>query len=143
MRETLPPRIRDPCQYLVDAAGDLVDEHGHEALGSDDVVAGAYAGRDARNEADELLGLLGADADVPGAEEGRRWLGWPVRGSVAGSPVNEGRPDPVWAGGEQGSRTADRRRREGARACGCGREGGGGGGVVRESRRGRGGRETK
>ena len=75
-----------PDVLLVDAAGDLPDEHGCQALGSellvdaeevdlghaDDVVAGADACRDARDEGDELLGLLGADTDMPGPEEGRR-----------------------------------------------------------------------
>ena len=38
---------------------------------ADDVVACADARGDTEDEGDPLLGLPGADADVPGAEEGR------------------------------------------------------------------------
>uniref|UniRef100_A0A0E0IJS1 Uncharacterized protein n=1 Tax=Oryza nivara TaxID=4536 RepID=A0A0E0IJS1_ORYNI len=49
----------------------LVDAEEIDHCHADDVVACADARGDTEDEGDPLLGLPGADADVPGAEEGR------------------------------------------------------------------------
>jgi hypothetical protein len=49
----------------------LVDAEEVDHCHADDVVACADARGDTEDEGDPLLGLPGADADVPGAEEGR------------------------------------------------------------------------